>query len=169
MARERFRVVAKDAHFNDELCRMPYPADSEDRLRELIGEKAPNLTIVRIDPIKMAMYRELHEARSNVRIFPDTAGLFDLPQIERERAFARRELVEERLKSCCALAERIGLDAQENLSELLRRFDLNVEGRFALTGLYSSAFSLAFRGGPDYALHGGLIFHASSRQWGTHT
>ncbi len=66
MARERFRVVAKDAHFNDELCRMPYPADSEDRLRELIGEKAPNLTIVRIDPIKMAMYRD-RSARSALR------------------------------------------------------------------------------------------------------
>jgi HEAT repeat protein len=170
MARERFRVVAQDAHFNGALTRLTHSVDSAEQLAELIGNNAPNLTIVRIEPLERALRRELYDARGNARILPETSGLFELGQVEREHGFARRELIEERLKSCCALAELFGNEAMESLANVLRRFDRDVEGSHALDGLDSCAFSLSFAwGAPDYRLTGGLIFHESSKTWGTHT
>jgi hypothetical protein len=205
MAREKFRVVANDAHFNGEICRLTHSADSADQLRELIEVNAPNLTIVRIDPLSSALFMELREAREKVRILPDAGDLlrleeklsglraaerevlkqagapaeliedFDIEsrrqirgcERERERGFARREKIQERIGSCCALAELLGVEAQESLIMNLRRFDKSQS--FAIDGLDSCPFSFTFGWGKDFKLNGGLIFHFSSRTWSMHT
>lgn len=166
MAREKFRVVANDAHFNGALCRLTHSADSADQLRELIGKNAPNLTIVRIDPLASALYMELREARDNMRVLPEYD--LNLYGIELERVCARREKILERLGSCCALAELLGIEAQENLIMNLCRFDKNTQN-FAIDGLDSCPFSFTFGWGKDFKLNGGLIFHFSSRTWSMHT
>lgn len=165
MAREKFRVVANDAHFNGELCRLTHSAESADQLRELIGRNAPNLTIVRIDPLASALYMELRDARENVRVLPEYDR--DMYGVELERVCARRDRVLERLGSCCALAELLGIEAQENLIMNLRRFDKS--GSFAINGLDSCPFSFSFGWGKDYRLNGGLIFHFAARTWSMHT
>jgi hypothetical protein len=166
MARERFRVVAQDAHFNGAETRFTHPSDSEGSLRSALAEHAPHLTIVRVEPLERALYSELHEARKGVQILPRKDSVFDYHELS--LVIARHDLIEERLKSCCALAELLGVEAMENLANVLRRFGGN-EGRFALVGLDSCAFSFSFAWGSDYRLNGGLIFHASSKQWSTHT
>ena len=165
MAREKFRVVANDSHFNGEICRLTHSADSADQLRELIGKNAPNLTIVRIDPLASALNLETREARENVRVLPEYDR--DLYGIELERVCARREKIMERIGSCCALAELLGVEAQENWIQNLRRFDKSQS--FAIDGLDSCPFSFTFAWGKDFRLNGGLIFHFSSRTWSMHT
>lgn len=165
MAREQFRVVANDAHFNNSLVRFTEKGESADHLRELIRENAPHLTVVRVDPLASALYMELREARDNMRVLPEYDH--NLYGVELERVCARREKILERLGSCCALAELLGVKAQENLITNLRRFDKTQN--FAINGLDLCPFSFSFGWGNGFQLHGGLIFHFSSRTWSMHT
>ncbi len=155
MARERFRVKARDAHFNGEERTFTHPADDENALRASLAEHAPHLTIVQVKPYERALREELRDLGAKARVAPtlDAIG---------------QEAVRERLHCCVDLANLFGPESQENLINVLSRFC--GAGSSTLSGLESLPFSFCFYyGGDDRPVHGGFIFHESLKQWGTHT
>ncbi len=158
MSRERFRVRAKDAHFNGQERSFTHPADSEESLRASLAEHAPHLTITSVAPYEQGLRYELHTALDWVR-YSDKLDPTSL------------RVVQERMRCCEHLAYLSGTDSMESLLQVLERFDRRMEqGTHTITGTDFEMFSFGMTcGSKTHPIYGGLIFHRDSRTWGTHT
>ncbi len=160
MSRERFRVRAKDAHFNGQERSFTHPADSEESLRASLAENAPHLTITSVAPYEQGLRYELHLALDWIRysesLRQDSAAL---------------RVTQERMRCCEHLAYLSGPESMESLLQVLERFDKrNEQGTHTITGTDFEMFSFGFTcGSKSHPIIGGLIFHRDSRTWGTHT